>query len=66
MALSTMYGFRLSDGSQVQAFKVGDEVEFVTRNADGEVISTVRHRGVAANKVLRALRMADSLTAYFG
>lgn len=58
--------YRLSDGTTVQLLQLGDVTEFVTRNPDGEVISTVRRSGVHASNVLRSLRMADALTAYHG
>lgn len=58
--------YTLSNGFTVQTFQVGDDTEFVTRNGDGEVNSTVRLSGVHASNVLRTLRHADALTAYHG
>jgi hypothetical protein len=59
MALSTMAGYALADGTQVQTYRVGDEVEFVTSNPEGDVISTTRLSGVHARNVVRTLEAAS-------
>lgn len=53
--------YKLSDGSRVKTIRVGDSTEFITSNAQGEVISTVRLSGEDATKMRNSLWYADNL-----
>jgi len=52
-----MITFTLPRGFKVTATRQPDRrsITFETANAEGEVISTVTHKGVAANRLLVAL-----------
>lgn len=53
--------YKLPGGSRVRTVAHGDATEFITSNPQGEVISTVRQRGVDAEITRSALLMADSI-----
>lgn len=53
--------YKLIDGTRVRATRFGDETEFVTTNAQREVISTVRKSGRDAEELLNALFWADAV-----
>ena len=50
-----MHTFTLSTGHTVTTQRVGDKIEFVTANKDGEVISTVYHTFAEAVPLIRRL-----------
>lgn len=54
-----MSTYKLPGGSRVKTLPVGEATEFITSNANGEVISTVRLRGTEARETLRAILYAD-------
>jgi hypothetical protein len=54
-----MSTYKLPGGSRVKTLPVGEATEFITSNAQGEVISTVRKSGSEASEMLRALLYAD-------
>ncbi|MFF8473865.1 hypothetical protein [Streptomyces sp. NPDC015414] len=54
--------FKLPSGHRVRSTNLGgDLVDFETRNASGETISTVRQSGAQAGTTLSLLRAADSI-----
>jgi hypothetical protein len=50
-----MQTFTLSSGFTVTTQRVGQNIEFTTRNADGDVISTVPHSYSESVPLLRKL-----------
>jgi hypothetical protein len=52
--------FKLSNGYRVRTTRVDDGVEFETRNAKGETISSVRHTHAEAVPLVQRLSVLDS------
>jgi hypothetical protein len=52
-----MQTFRLPSGFTITTQRVGHNVEFTTRNADGDVISTVPHSFAESVPLLRKLAL---------
>jgi hypothetical protein len=57
-----MATYRLPQGGSVQASATNAGTEFVTRNADGDVIASVTLPFVEAKPVVDTLRGLDALT----
>jgi hypothetical protein len=54
--------YKLPGGSRVKTIRVGEATEFITSNAQGEVVSTVRKSGADAASLVRELIYADHRT----
>ncbi|MEV8015666.1 hypothetical protein AB0O76_04760 [Streptomyces sp. NPDC086554] len=53
--------YRLENGFRIRTARVGNAVEFETKNANGETISTVHRTHAEAVPLLKRLALSDSL-----
>lgn len=53
-----MQTFTLTNGGKITTQRVGDNIEFVTTNATGDVISTVQHSFAESVPLIKRLRCA--------